>query len=225
MKTRTRIGAMILVLALLCAVPVGAETETTMIDDYVAYHLENDAPDAELDIAIWLPQADWGTGEGIPKYVGHIVTVDRVLSLPNEDRIYAFLCQEHDPDTLETISDYAWFIKQHRVLSDKELYISRQWLTVTLTVAEIRELIAEEPIAFISYGIFSWVERLPWHHEGDANEDEVVDSRDARLTLQYAVGKVTHPRFIHLYEADINGDNTVDSADARQILQKAVGTF
>jgi hypothetical protein len=224
MKTWTKIGAMILVLALfLCTIPVGAETETlTVIDDYVAYHLENDAPDAELIIAIWLPQADWWSGEAIPQYVGKIVTHGQVLYPNNADRLYAFLSKERDPDELKQAADSSWFIKEYAFPTESDGW-KGEFYVETLSIAQIQDLIAKNPDAFIGYGYIAMEERLPLHHTGDANEDEVVDSRDARLALQYAVGKVTHPRFIHLYEADINGDNTVDSADARQILQKTVG--
>lgn len=57
---------------------------------------------------------------------------------------------------------------------------------------------------------------------GDINGDGKIDTTDARLALQYAVGKIT------LTEAqqavgDVNGDSKVDTTDARLILQKAVG--
>ncbi len=56
---------------------------------------------------------------------------------------------------------------------------------------------------------------------GDVNGDEKVDSTDARLVLQYAVGKVT---VLPAGDAaDVNGDKKVDSTDARLILQYAVG--
>ena len=57
---------------------------------------------------------------------------------------------------------------------------------------------------------------------GDVNGDNKVDSTDARLTLQYAVGKIKADA-INIAVADVNGDNKVDSTDARLILQYAVG--
>jgi len=57
---------------------------------------------------------------------------------------------------------------------------------------------------------------------GNANRDEAVDSTDARLTLQYAVGKI-RANAMDVYVADVNGDGKVDSTDARIILQYAVG--
>ena len=56
---------------------------------------------------------------------------------------------------------------------------------------------------------------------GDVNGDNKVDSTDARLVLQYAVGKVT--TLGNQAAANVNGDSKVDSTDARLILQYAVG--
>ena len=56
---------------------------------------------------------------------------------------------------------------------------------------------------------------------GDANDDGVVDSSDARVALQHAVGKVTLAGD-DAVRADVNGDRAIDSTDARYILQKAV---
>ena len=57
---------------------------------------------------------------------------------------------------------------------------------------------------------------------GDVNGDRNVDSTDARVTLQYAVGKVKADA-LDTIAADVNGDGKVDSTDARLILQYAVG--
>jgi len=57
---------------------------------------------------------------------------------------------------------------------------------------------------------------------GDVNGDGVIDSTDARLVLQYAVGKIDAAA-LNTAAADVNGDNKVDSTDARLILQHAVG--
>jgi len=57
---------------------------------------------------------------------------------------------------------------------------------------------------------------------GDVNGDKKVDSTDARLVLQYAVGKIDVDA-LNTTVADVNGDNKVDSTDARLILQLAVG--
>jgi len=56
---------------------------------------------------------------------------------------------------------------------------------------------------------------------GDVDGNGKADSTDARLVLQYAVGKVkTLP---NMDAANVNGDGKVDSTDARLILQYAVG--
>ena len=57
---------------------------------------------------------------------------------------------------------------------------------------------------------------------GDVNADNKIDSTDARLVLQYAVGKIQADA-ITIELADVNGDNKTDSTDARLILQYAVG--
>jgi len=57
---------------------------------------------------------------------------------------------------------------------------------------------------------------------GDVDGNKEVNSTDARLTLQYAVGKIDETA-LNLDVADVDGNNKVDSTDARLILQKAVG--
>ena len=56
---------------------------------------------------------------------------------------------------------------------------------------------------------------------GDVNADGEVDSSDARIVLQSAVGKVALTEEQTLC-ADVDGNDTVDSSDARLILQYAV---
>lgn len=56
---------------------------------------------------------------------------------------------------------------------------------------------------------------------GDVNKDEKVDSTDARLVLQYAVGKIDL-NALDIAAADADGNGKVDSTDARLILQYAV---
>ena len=59
----------------------------------------------------------------------------------------------------------------------------------------------------------------------DLNKDNKVDSTDARLTLQYAVGKLNDQTLPDAKNGDVNNDGKVDSTDARLILQYAVGKF
>lgn len=56
---------------------------------------------------------------------------------------------------------------------------------------------------------------------GDVNGDRVIDSTDARMTLQYAVGKLNDTA-LDTKAADVNKSGEVDSTDARLILQFAV---
>ena len=57
---------------------------------------------------------------------------------------------------------------------------------------------------------------------GDINADGTVNTTDARLALQHAVGKITLTE-AEQEAADVNGDGGVDTTDARLILQAAVG--
>lgn len=57
---------------------------------------------------------------------------------------------------------------------------------------------------------------------GDVDGDCTVTSTDARLVLQYAVGKVTEED-LNVALADVDSDGEITSTDARLILQKAVG--
>lgn len=56
---------------------------------------------------------------------------------------------------------------------------------------------------------------------GDVDTSKTVDSTDARLTLQYAVKKITGDK-LDLQMADVDGNGEVNSTDARLILQYAV---
>lgn len=58
--------------------------------------------------------------------------------------------------------------------------------------------------------------------KGDVNGDGVVDTTDARIILQAAVGKLSLTDAQKVL-ADINGDGVIDTTDARLILQTAVG--
>lgn len=57
---------------------------------------------------------------------------------------------------------------------------------------------------------------------GDVNGDGAVNTTDARLVLQYAVGKISDSD-LDLSVADVNGDGQINTTDARLILQFAVG--
>ncbi len=57
---------------------------------------------------------------------------------------------------------------------------------------------------------------------GDVDENNKIDSTDARLVLQLAVGKIA-PESLCSEAADVDGNNKIDSTDARLILQYAVG--
>ena len=57
---------------------------------------------------------------------------------------------------------------------------------------------------------------------GDSNNDGRVDTTDARMVLQYAVGK-TGLMEMQLNTGDVNADGKIDTTDARLILQYAVG--
>ena len=57
---------------------------------------------------------------------------------------------------------------------------------------------------------------------GDANGDGKIDTTDARLILQHAVGKIQLDTVL-LPQADADGNGEVDTTDARMVLQFAVG--
>lgn len=63
--------------------------------------------------------------------------------------------------------------------------------------------------------------REPLKLYGDVDGNGHVDSTDARLTLQYAVEKISGET-LDLACADVDGSDKVDSTDARLILQYAV---
>ncbi len=57
---------------------------------------------------------------------------------------------------------------------------------------------------------------------GDLDDSGEIDSSDARIVLQSAVGKVDLTD-VQRMAADVNGDGEIDSSDARIILQVSVG--
>lgn len=57
---------------------------------------------------------------------------------------------------------------------------------------------------------------------GDVDNDGFINSTDARLVLQYVVGKVDAAE-LNLDTADVDGDGKVTTTDARMILQWSVG--
>ena len=65
-----------------------------------------------------------------------------------------------------------------------------------------------------------WV-REPAGLPGDADGDGKITSTDARMALQFSVGKLTADR-LDTALADVDGDEDVTSTDARLILQRAV---
>jgi len=56
---------------------------------------------------------------------------------------------------------------------------------------------------------------------GDVDGNGKVDSTDARMVLQYAVGKIDGSA-LNIAPADVDGSGKIDSTDARLILQYAV---
>ena len=84
-------------------------------------------------------------------------------------------------------------------------------LEVTDVLAELKAAMAElEPLPPVLFDL------------GDVDENGKIDSTDARLTLQYAVGKIDATK-LNAALADVDGNNKTDSTDARLILQYAVG--
>ncbi len=59
---------------------------------------------------------------------------------------------------------------------------------------------------------------------GDVNDDGNVDSSDARIILQYSVGKVELSSD-EIARADVDNSDNIDSSDARIVLQIAVGKY
>lgn len=57
---------------------------------------------------------------------------------------------------------------------------------------------------------------------GDADKNNSINSTDARLTLQFAVGKISETQ-LDLPAADADRNGEINSTDARLILQHAVG--
>lgn len=69
--------------------------------------------------------------------------------------------------------------------------------------------------------IFGGEEVPPYGRFGDVDGSGKVNSTDARLVLQFAVGKITE-QALDSTAADVDGNGRIDSTDARLILQYAV---
>lgn len=73
---------------------------------------------------------------------------------------------------------------------------------------------------FSVYAVAQLAETAPL--PGDANGDGKVNTRDARLVLQFTAGLIGEED-LQLDLADINGDGKVNTRDARAILQQTAG--
>ena len=87
------------------------------------------------------------------------------------------------------------------------------WLTV-LAVAAL--------FASASLGGYATSPAVAWRY-GDADEDFDITSTDARLVLQYAVGKADDDEDGPDLYYDVDNDKKITTTDARLILQAAVG--
>lgn len=103
-----------------------------------------------------------------------------------------------------------------------------EWVNVTVPLG----IASSKPIIGVAVGysgnagtVDAYIDDIVLQHSdnplGDVNGNGTVNSTDARLTLQYAVGK-TAPTALDLTAADVDGNGTVNSTDARLILQYAV---
>ena len=148
----------------------------------------------------------WPTGKG--RHYAEII-------LKHRREIYPFPCSVRErTDLYELNSTKAVAVYEELVFHDNEE--DATWLHT-----HMRELAAQTAKAFCEIFGVAFVDpyaTIP----GDVNGDGQVDTTDARLVLQAAIGKV---KLEEMQEAaaDVNGDGKVDTSDAREILQKAVG--
>lgn len=103
----------------------------------------------------------------------------------------------------EMLYDYDWDVEKEELVSrdnDKRYHPEK---IITIQVTE-DGLPLPQPLLF-----------------GDINGDEVVNTTDARMALQYAVEKLTFNEE-QLTAGDVDGNGIVNTTDARLILQYAV---
>lgn len=130
-------------------------------------------------------------------------------------QIYPYPCAVHErTDLYELNSTTATAVYEELVFHDNEE--DATWLH-----EHMRELAAYTVRAFCEIFHMTFLDPYGEKAEGDANGDNKVDTSDARLTLQHAVGKIQLDAEQQA-RADISGDGTVDTTDARLILQQAV---
>lgn len=84
-----------------------------------------------------------------------------------------------------------------------------------------RVYVSTQSKAPVEAGSFSYGAK-PSYKLGDVNEDGKINSSDALLILQSAVGKITLSATQTL-AADVNKDGKINSSDALKVLQYAVG--
>ena len=83
-----------------------------------------------------------------------------------------------------------------------------------LAAGDAKLYVREKDCAFGAYVYVSVAEPL----RGDVDQDGVLTSADARLTLQYVVGKVALLAIHSDVMFDYDGDGAITTADARDIL-------
>ncbi len=113
---------------------------------------------------------------------------------------------------------------------DADDYTWESWIELMQTLAEAEEVLADanatqEAIETAVASMRDAMERLeliPVITMGDVNEDGDINSTDARLVLQYCVGKIGDSE-MNAEAANVDGDYSVTSSDARLILQYSVG--
>lgn len=130
-------------------------------------------------------------------------------------QIYPYPCAVHErTDLYELNSTIAVAVYEELVFHDNLTDVT--WLH-----QHFRQLAAYTVRAFCEIFDRTFVDPYAEREIGDVNGDGKVDTSDARIVLEAAVGK-TVLNDAQRMAADVNGDGKADTTDARLILQEAV---
>lgn len=108
------------------------------------------------------------------------------------------------------------------LLSQEDQYTSESFAVLRAAYEAARQAESQRDVDVAVENLTAAMEGLTQYHLGDVDGNGKVNTTDARMTLQAAVGKITLTE-AQTQAADVDKSGKVTATDARKILQYAVG--